>query len=63
MGYGTKLIDLLFNRAASRPGIAKVIIKLFQENPIALGCFMKAGFEITGTTSYTTGLRMIKNVT
>ncbi len=62
MGYGTKLIELLYQRAASRSDIAKVIIKLFQENPIALGCFMKVGFEITGTTSYTAGLRMIRFV-
>ena len=60
MGYGTKLVELLFQMAASRADIAKVIIKLFHENPVALGCFMKCGFEITGTTSYTTGIRMIK---
>ena len=62
MGYGTKIIELLYQRAASRSDIAKVIIKLFNENPIALGCFMKAQFEITGTTSYTSGLRMIRFV-
>lgn len=60
LGYGTKLVELLYQRAASRSDIAKVIIKLFEENPIALGCFMKAGFEITGTTSYIAGLRMIR---
>jgi len=62
-GYGTKLIMLLFERASTRADIAKVVIKLFQENPIALGCCMKAGFELTGTTNYTTGLRMVKFVT
>jgi len=61
-GYGTKIVELLYQRAASRSDIAKVIIKLFHENPIALGCFMKCGFEITGTTSYTAGLRMIRFV-
>ena len=61
-GYGTKLVELLYQRAASQPEIAKIIIKLFHENPIALGCFMKVGFEITSTTSYTAGLRMIRFV-
>ncbi|KAA3633616.1 MAG: GNAT family N-acetyltransferase [Calditrichaeota bacterium] len=59
-GYGTKLIKLLYERAATRDDVAKVIIKLFQENPEALSCLMKAGFEITGTTNYTTGIRLVK---
>ncbi len=61
-GYGSKLVELLYQRAASRPGIAKVVIKLFHEDPIALACFMKNKFEIASTTSYTSGLRMIRFV-
>lgn len=62
MGYGTKMVELLYNRASSRSDITKIIINLYQDNPIALGCFMKAGFEISSTTSYTTGLRMVKYI-
>ena len=59
-GYGTKIVNLLYNRAAARTDVAKVIANLYHENPIALGCFMKAGFEISGTTNYTEGLRLVK---
>lgn len=59
-GYGAKIIDLLFKRGINKPGIAKVIANLYSENPIALGCFMKTGFELVGTTTYTEGLRLVK---
>ncbi len=59
-GFGVKMLNLLYEKAANRSDIAKVIINLYNENPVALGCIMKAGFELVGTTSYTQGLRLVK---
>lgn len=59
-GFGAKMVDLLFKRGINKPGIAKVVANLYAENPIALGCFMKTGFELVGTTTYTEGLRLVK---
>lgn len=61
-GFGTKMVQLLYDRGAARPDVAKVIANLYNENPIALGCFMKAGFEISGTTNYAEGLRLVKMI-
>ena len=61
-GYGAKMVQLLINRAASYNNVAKVTAVLYDENPIALGCFMKAGFELSGTTGFTEGLKLIKIV-
>lgn len=59
-GYGVKMVNLLYNRGASRSDVAKVIANIYNENHSALSCFMKAGFEISGTTNYTEGLRLVK---
>jgi ribosomal protein S18 acetylase RimI-like enzyme len=61
-GFGTKLLKLLYDRAAQRPNVAKVILNLFNSDEIALGCYLKAGFELVGITSYATGLRMVRMV-
>lgn len=61
-GWGSLMLDLLFSRAAARPNVAKVVIHLFNEDPEALGCFVKAGFELQGTTTYTQGLKLIRLV-
>lgn len=61
-GYGTKLIELLYNRAATRPGTARVMINLYHQSLEALGCYVKAGFELAGTTSHVEGLRMTRLV-
>lgn len=62
-GYGTRLAHLLFEQGAARPEVAKVIAYLYNENSAALGCLLKAEFELAGTTSYTQGLRIVRIVT
>ncbi len=61
-GYGTKMLELLYNRAAARPGITKVLINLYADSEEALGCFLKAGFELTGTARHVQGLQMMRVV-
>lgn len=61
-GLGTRMVSLLYEQAAARADVAKVIINMYNENPAALDCFLRAGFELTGTTSYTQGLRLIRMV-
>ncbi len=61
-GFGTRLVELLFEQGAARNDVAKVIINLYNENSVALNCFLKAGFELAGTTTYTQGLRIIRMV-
>lgn len=59
-GFGTKMLDLLFDRAQRRRGVAMVTANLFGNHEIALGCFLKAGFEVAGTSKYTEGLRLVR---
>jgi len=61
-GFGTRMINLLYEQASAKADVAKVIINMYNENPAALGCFLKANFDLTGTTSYTQGLRLIRMV-
>ncbi len=61
-GYGTKMIELLYDRAAQRENITRVMIHLYGDSEVALGCYVKAGFELLGTTTYTTGLRLVRTV-
>ena len=62
-GYGTKMLDLLYNRAATRANVAKVLLNLYGDCEITLGCYLKAGFVIEATSSYTVGFRMARMVT
>jgi RimJ/RimL family protein N-acetyltransferase len=61
-GYGSLMLNLLFNRAASRPGVHKVMLHLFGGDEVVLGCYLKAGFELIGTTPAGSGLKMIRLV-
>jgi len=61
-GYGTKMLELLFNRAASRADVSKVLVNLYTDNEEALACYLKAGFELVGTSTHIEGLQMIKPV-
>jgi GNAT superfamily N-acetyltransferase len=61
-GFGTRLVELLYEQGAARNDVAKVIINLYNENSAALNCFLKAGFELVGTTTYTQGLRIVRMV-
>ena len=61
-GYGTKILTLLYDRAAQQPDLAKVVINLYSDDEIALGCYLKAGFSLAGTSNYTVGLKMLRMV-
>ena len=61
-GYGVKMLQLLFERASQLPDVAKVVLNLYSEDEVALGCYLKAGFELAGASSYTMGLRMVRMV-
>ncbi len=61
-GYGTKLLQLLYNRAAQRPGVTKVMINLYNDSAEVLGCYLKAGFELAGTATHIEGLKLAKKV-
>lgn len=60
-GCGTHMIELLHDRASGRPGVTRVLINLFSESKEALGCYMKAGFQLMGTTKHIAGLRMMRS--
>lgn len=62
-GYGVKMLDLLYNRAAGRPNVAKVVLNMYGDCEVTLGCYLKAGFIIEATSSYTVGFRMARMVT
>ncbi|RME23454.1 MAG: GNAT family N-acetyltransferase [Candidatus Zixiibacteriota bacterium] len=59
-GYGTRLVERLYDRAGERPGVARVLINLFSDSREALGCYVNAGFQIIGTTKHIPGLRMMR---
>ena len=59
-GYGTRMIELLYERAAERPGVAHVLINLFSDSREALGCYLNAGFRLIGTTRHIPGLRLMR---
>jgi len=61
-GFGTKLLQLLYDRAAERPNISRVLLNLYHDSPEALGCYLKAGFELIGTATHIEGLKMVRSV-
>ena len=61
-GYGTKMLELLYDRAATRPGIARVLLNLYHDSEEVLGCILKAGFEIVGTATHIEGLKLMRLV-
>jgi RimJ/RimL family protein N-acetyltransferase len=56
------MLHLMYERAAERKGIVKVVLNLYSDNPVALGCYLKAGFELTGAATHTMGLKMMRVV-
>jgi len=62
-GVGTKMLNLLFARASSKPDVEKVLLNLYSDSPEILGCYVKAGFELIGTATHVEGLKMQKIVT
>jgi len=61
-GFCTKLIQLLYERASERASIDRVLLNLYHDSPEALGCFLKAGFELVGTATHIEGLKMMRMV-
>lgn len=61
-GYGVKLIKLLYERVVTRGNVIKVTAVVHHENDLALSCFVKAGFELSGTTKFTKSIKMIRLV-
>ena len=61
-GTGTKMLELLYQRASQRPDVALVVLNVFSENRTALGCYLRAGFELLGASPEGDGLRLIKRV-
>ncbi len=61
-GYGTKMLGLLYERAATRSNVAKVILNFLSGDEITLGCYLKAGFELVSTAQHGAGLRMERQV-
>ncbi len=59
-GYGTRMIELMFEKSGERSDIASVHLNLFVQNKAALNCYLKAGFELVGAANYATGLKMIR---
>lgn len=57
-GYGTLMLNLLAERAASRRGVRIAIVNFFHGDETVLGCYLKAGFELVGTQPVGDGLRM-----
>lgn len=61
-GYGTRLLELIFDRGGSLSWVRKVLINLYHQSPEALGCYLKAGFDLIGTSTHIEGLRMMRKV-
>jgi RimJ/RimL family protein N-acetyltransferase len=61
-GYGTKMLELLFQRGAERQNVARVVVNLYNDSEAALGCYLKAGFELLSTATHTLGLKMVRLV-
>lgn len=61
-GLGTTLLRLLYDRAAEMPGVLRVLINLYHDNSEVLGCYLKAGFEISGTATHIEGLKLVRPV-
>jgi ribosomal protein S18 acetylase RimI-like enzyme len=61
-GLGTTLLRLLYDRAAEMPGVLRVLINLYNDSSEVLGCYLKAGFEISATATHIEGLKLVKLV-
>jgi GNAT superfamily N-acetyltransferase len=59
-GYGSLMLNLLYDRVAHRREIAKVIINLEGDNKAALGCYFRAGFELAAANQYVAGLTLVR---
>ena len=61
-GYGSKMLELLYHRAAARLNVAKVILNFHTGDESVLGCYLKAGFELVSVGRNDASLRMERMV-
>ncbi|MDX9858467.1 MAG: GNAT family N-acetyltransferase [candidate division Zixibacteria bacterium] len=61
-GYGCKMLSLLCEIAGRRKDIAKVFLTVDWDNRSALGCYLKSGFTVAGTTHDRPGLYLTRIV-
>lgn len=61
-GFGCKMLLLLCEIAGRRKEVAKVYLTVNWDNRTALGCYLKAGFTVAGTTHDKPGLYLTRLV-
>jgi GNAT superfamily N-acetyltransferase len=61
-GFGTRLLELVYDRGATIIWVRQVLLNLYHQSPEALGCYLKAGFELIGTATHIEGLKMMRKV-
>ncbi|MBD3404113.1 GNAT family N-acetyltransferase [candidate division GN15 bacterium] len=61
-GFGCKMLTLLHEAAGRRPEVAKVAMQVAWDNRNALGCYLKAGFTVAGTTHDKPGLYLVRMI-
>jgi ribosomal protein S18 acetylase RimI-like enzyme len=62
IGLGTKMLTLLYERAAGRKAVSQVLLNLYVVDEDILSCYLRAGFEILGTSEHMAGLRLVRLV-
>ena len=60
-GYGSRMLRLLWEEAGQRRGVARVILRLDEGDRRVLGCYLRAGFQISGA-SVPSGLTLEKMI-
>lgn len=61
-GMGSRMLGLLWEEAGQRRGVARVILRLDDGDRSVLGCYLRAGFQIS-STSAEAGLLLEKMIT
>lgn len=61
-GFGCKMLSLLHEIVSRRKDVAKVFITVDWDNRSALGCYLKSGFTVAGTTHDRPGLYLTRIV-
>jgi hypothetical protein len=56
------MLRLLADRASQRPKVRQIQVNLYSASEEALGCYLKAGFELVGTSPWTMGLKLVRLV-
>ena len=51
-GYGKQMLQLAIRKAKDELGALRIMLGVFDNNPIALHCYASVGFQVTGTDTY-----------